>query len=58
MNSLCPLCGTPLTFVTGVEKVGIQVYRYKNGLMHQKVMLLDALYWTIGTANFDNCSAR
>ncbi len=46
------------SYLDELEKVGIKVYRYKKGLMHQKVMLIDDDYCTIGTANFDNRSFR
>jgi cardiolipin synthase len=46
------------SYLDELEKVGIKVYRYQKGLMHQKVMLIDDLYCTIGTANFDNRSFR
>jgi cardiolipin synthase len=46
------------SFVEELEKVGIKTYRYTNGFMHQKVMLIDDFYCTIGTANFDNRSFR
>ena len=46
------------SYLEELEKVGIKVYRYKKGLMHQKVMLIDDDYCTIGTANFDNRSFR
>jgi cardiolipin synthase A/B len=49
---------TGWTFVESLEKVGVKVYRYKNGFMHQKVMLVDDRYSAIGTANFDNRSFR
>jgi len=38
--------------------VGIRWYRYRNGFMHQKVVLVDQDYCAIGTANFDNRSFR
>jgi len=38
--------------------VGIQIYRYTSGFMHQKVMLVDDNISAIGTANFDNRSFR
>jgi cardiolipin synthase A/B len=44
--------------VDELEKVGVKLYRYQKGLMHQKVMFIDDLYCTIGTANFDNRSFR
>lgn len=38
--------------------VGIRWYRYREGFMHQKVVLVDQDYCAIGTANFDNRSFR
>lgn len=55
-NSLVQLSGW--SFLEDLEKVGIKTYRYKNGFMHQKVMLVDDVCSTIGTANFDNRSFR
>ena len=46
------------SFLEDLEKVGIKTFRYTNGFMHQKVMLVDDRYCTIGTANFDNRSFR
>ncbi|MGV3533905.1 MAG: phospholipase D-like domain-containing protein, partial [Chthoniobacteraceae bacterium] len=40
------------------EKAGIKFYHHVNGFMHQKVLLIDERYSTIGTANFDNRSFR
>ena len=37
---------------------GVKFYRYQNGFLHQKVMLIDDGYATVGTANFDNRSFR
>jgi cardiolipin synthase len=37
---------------------GVQVYRYQNGFMHQKVLLMDDHIAGVGTANFDNRSFR
>lgn len=51
-NKLVQLSGW--SYLDELEKVGIKVYRYQKGLMHQKVMLIDDQYCTIGTANFDN----
>ncbi len=39
------------------ERAGIQIWRYTEGFMHQKVMLFDD-YCCVGTANFDNRSFR
>jgi len=55
-SKLVQLCGW--SYVEQLEKAGIEVYRYKKGLMHQKVMFIDDLYCTVGTANFDNRSFR
>jgi len=37
---------------------GVKFYRYTDGFLHQKVMLIDDLAAVIGTANFDNRSFR
>jgi cardiolipin synthase len=37
---------------------GVQFYRYLDGFLHEKVMLIDDYVTTIGTANFDNRSFR
>lgn len=37
---------------------GIRFYRHQKGFMHQKVVLIDDDYATVGTANFDNRSFR
>jgi len=37
---------------------GVKVYRYENGFMHQKVLLVDDHIAGVGTANFDNRSFR
>jgi len=46
------------SYLDELEEVGIAVYRYRRGFMHQKVTLIDDDYCTIGTANFDNRSFR
>tara|TARA_R110001592_G_scaffold363371_1_gene685601 strand:+ start:216871 stop:218310 length:1440 start_codon:yes stop_codon:yes gene_type:complete len=38
--------------------VGVKVYRYQGGFMHQKVLLMDDHLAGVGTANFDNRSFR
>ena len=38
--------------------VGVKVYRYQGGFMHQKVLLMDDQVSGVGTANFDNRSFR
>jgi cardiolipin synthase len=37
---------------------GVKLYRFNDGFMHQKVMLVDQRMATIGTANLDNRSFR
>lgn len=37
---------------------GIKVYRYRAGFLHEKVVLVDDTYASIGSANFDNRSFR
>jgi len=44
--------------MTELTSAGIKFYRYCAGFMHQKVMIVDDEYCTIGTANFDNRSFR
>jgi cardiolipin synthase len=39
-------------------ETGVKFYRYQDGFPHQKVMLIDDGYATVGTANFDNRSFR
>ncbi len=55
-NKLVQLSGW--SYLEELEKAGVTVYRYEKGLMHQKVMLIDDDYCTVGTANFDNRSFR
>lgn len=37
---------------------GIKLYRFQNGFIHQKVVLVDNHFASVGTANFDNRSFR
>jgi cardiolipin synthase len=46
------------SYMEDLEEVGIKVYRYTKGFMHHKVMVVDDLFSTVGTANFDNRSFR
>jgi cardiolipin synthase len=41
-----------------VAGTGIRFYRYQDGFLHQKVVLVDDEISAIGTANFDNRSFR
>jgi len=47
-----------LSYLQDITKVGIKVYRYKKGFLHQKTMLIDDEISMIGTANLDNRSFR
>jgi len=38
--------------------VGVKVFRYQGGFLHQKVLLMDDQLAGVGTANFDNRSFR
>ena len=49
--------------VTGIEmkklmKRGAEVYYYKGGFHHSKVMMIDSLFCTVGTANLDARSLK
>lgn len=37
---------------------GIRFYAYERGFLHEKVMLIDDEFSTVGTANYDNRSFR
>ncbi len=41
-----------------VHQAGVRFYRYTEGFLHQKVMLVDDVFAAVGTANFDNRSFR
>ena len=46
------------SYLEETVKVGIRWFRYSSGFMHQKVLLVDDDFATVGTANFDNRSFR
>ncbi len=46
------------TFLEVTVPVGIKVYRYTEGFLHQKVFLVDDSLAGVGTANLDNRSFR
>lgn len=46
------------SYLAAAEKAGIEIYRYTDGFLHQKAMLVDGNLSAIGTANFDNRSFR
>ena len=45
-------------FFDQLKTVGVKFYRYQNGFLHQKVVLVDDSFATVGTVNFDNRSFR
>jgi cardiolipin synthase len=46
------------SFLDAADRTGIQIYRYQNGFLHQKVVLVDDEIAAVGTANLDNRSLR
>ncbi len=46
------------SFFTDVKAAGVKIYRYQEGFLHGKFMLIDDDAATVGTANFDNRSFR
>ena len=47
-----------LSYLPETIGVGIGIYRYQRGFLHQKVMLVDDEMAAVGTANLDNRSFR
>lgn len=41
-----------------VRPAGVRIFRYTDGFMHQKVVLVDDAFAAVGTANLDNRSFR
>jgi cardiolipin synthase len=46
------------SYFSDVKVSGVKVYRYQDGFLHEKAMLIDDNVATVGTANFDNRSFR
>ena len=46
------------SYLPQTEPCGIKWFRHRPGFMHQKVLLVDHDYCSIGTVNFDNRSFR
>jgi cardiolipin synthase len=46
------------TYFDDIERTGVCFFRYSDGFLHEKVMLIDDETATVGTANFDNRSFR
>ncbi|MDJ0948276.1 MAG: cardiolipin synthase [Alphaproteobacteria bacterium] len=45
-------------YLEPTKRAGVKIYRFEDGFLHQKVMLVDDELCAIGTANFDNRSFR
>jgi cardiolipin synthase len=45
-------------YVPAVTSYGVKVYRYKDGFLHQKAVVVDDTIAVIGSTNFDNRSFR
>jgi cardiolipin synthase len=45
-------------YISKLRELGIRFYAYTPGFLHEKVMLIDDEFSTVGTANFDNRSFR
>ena len=43
-------------YFPGLLEAGVEIYRYKRGMMHAKVMIADGRWAMIGSANLDNRS--
>jgi cardiolipin synthase len=46
------------TYFDDAGKTGVRFFRYTDGFLHEKAMLIDDRFSTVGTANFDNRSFR
>lgn len=44
------------SYYTELKKVGIKLYRYRPGFMHQKIIIIDNEIAGVGTTNLDNRS--
>ncbi|MES2856410.1 MAG: cardiolipin synthase [Bdellovibrionota bacterium] len=53
---LCDLASE--TFFDELIPCGVKIFKYPNGLMHQKVLLVDEDLSYVGSTNFDNRSFR
>ncbi len=46
------------SYLPRTDRLGVRIYRYEPGFLHQKVMLVDDDIAAVGTANLDNRSFR
>ncbi len=44
------------SYYTELQNIGIKIYRYRSGFMHQKIILCDRKIAGVGTINIDNRS--
>lgn len=47
-----------LAYFDEIMEAGVEVWRYNEGFMHQKVVLVDDMISSVGTTNLDNRSCR
>ena len=53
-----PVYLAAFSYIEKLRDTGIKFYAYKPGFLHEKVMLVDDEFSTVGTPNFDNRSFR
>ena len=53
-----PVYLAAFSYIDKLRDMGIRIYSYEPGFLHEKVMLIDDDYSTVGTPNFDNRSFR
>jgi cardiolipin synthase len=53
-----PVYLAAFSYIYRLRDLGIKFYSYQPGFLHEKVMLVDDEYSTVGTPNFDNRSFR
>jgi len=53
-----PVYLAAFAYIERLRDLDIRFYSYQPGFLHEKVMLLDDQYSTVGTPNFDNRSFR
>jgi cardiolipin synthase len=46
------------SYLQELEDVGVKIYRYQPGFLHQKTLVVDNRWAAVGTANLDNRSFR
>ncbi len=46
------------SYLSDLETLGVKFYRYADGFLHQKIILVDDAMASVGTANCDNRSFR